>query len=136
MLSSTTQVQLLMSNALSSYFSQPIPRLYWASMWLALCCKNVSLVLNPYRLYNLFGPADLVFIVSVFLWIRYDPKRSSVSGVFDLGILAAVYWPFVVTCHIGSSRGWFSLLKYSLMYVLLISVTGAAWAYLLAAGLN
>lgn len=136
MLSSTTEVQLLMSNALSSYFCQPLPKLYWASMWLALCCKNVSLVLNPYRLYNLFGPADLVFIVSVFLWIRYDPKRSSVSGIFDLGLLAAVYWALVVPCHIASSRGWFSLLKYSLMYVLLMIVTAAALVPLGAVGLK
>ena len=129
-------LQLIMLNALPKYFYQPLPKLYWASMWLALCCENVSLVLNPFSLYNLFGPADVVFVVSVFLWIRHDPKRSSVSGIFDLGLLAAVYWALVVPFHIASSRGWFSLLKYSFMYALLAFVTAAALVSLGAAGLQ
>lgn len=62
------------------------------------------------------GIADIVFVVSVFLWIKFDDKHSRLSGVFDLGILSAVLWPLVVSCHVVTSRGWGSLVKYCLMY--------------------
>lgn len=62
------------------------------------------------------GIADIVFVASIFLWIKFDDKHSRLSGVFDLGILSAVLWPLVVSCHVITSRGWGSLVKYWLMY--------------------
>ncbi len=120
--------QLIMLHALSRYFCQPAPKLYWASMWLTFCFEGFSLILHPYSLYTPNGLSHIAFVISVFLWIRHDTKRSSVSGLFDLGILTAVYWPLIVTCHIASSRGFFSLLKYSIMYFGL-SIALAMMAY-------